>query len=272
MPWRLLLAGGQAFPDAFPDGAPPPDTGPRNMAVDQVLFEQVQAGAPPALRLYRWHPACLSFGRNQRALGLYDPVLARRLGIDVVRRPTGGLAVLHRGELTYSVVAPARPLGGPRAAYVRINRALVTALRSLGVPASIGGDVPTHVPHPDAAHPCFERPAPGEVVAAGRKLVGSAQRVERHTLLQHGSILLTGDQGDVVRLQPAGVPGPRGEITVAELLGSLPSWPALVAALVAAFESVLGIRLAPASLSSPARERVLAAEAQFAADEWTWRR
>lgn len=242
------------------------------MAVDQVLFEGVQAGAPPVLRFYRWQPACLSFGRNQRALGLYDGELARSRGIDVVRRPTGGLAVLHHGELTYSVIAPVRALGGPRAAYLRINQALVAALQSLGVAAAIGSDQRAHVPHPDAVHPCFERPAPGEVVAAGRKLVGSAQRVERHTLLQHGSILLEGDQGDVVRLQSAGVPGPRGEITVAELLGSVPPWPLLLSALREAFPAVLGIRLAPAVLPRPAQEQVLAAEARFAADEWTWRR
>lgn len=242
------------------------------MAIDQALFDGVQQGRPPVLRFYRWEPACLSFGRHQLAAGLYDPDLARERGIDIVRRPTGGLAVLHHRELTYSVIAPARPLGGPRAAYVRINEALVAALRSIGVPASIGAGADTHVPSPDSLHPCFQRPAPGEVVAAGRKLVGSAQRVERHTLLQHGSILLSGDQGDVERLQPGSVPGVRGEITVSELLGTVPAWPALLAALRTAFEVTFGIRLAPAALDEAERVRAAAELDRFDSAEWTWRR
>lgn len=242
------------------------------MAVDHALFCGVQAGDAPVLRLYRWQPACLSLGRNQRARGIYDPEAARSRGIDVVRRPTGGLAVLHDAELTYSVIGPVRPMGGPRTAYLRINQALVAALASLGVPAAIGAGAEAHVPHPDALHPCFARPAPGEVVAAGRKLVGSAQRVERHTLLQHGSILLGGDQGDVVRLQGTGEPGLRGETTLTDLLGHAPAWPALLAALRTAFEAAFGIRLAPAALDEGTRSRLPAELERFAGAAWTWRR
>jgi lipoate-protein ligase A len=282
-PWRLILATGVAPPA---DGVPEPLSGARNMAVDQALFESVQNGAAPVLRLYRWEPACLSLGRNQLAHGVYDPIGARAEGIDVVRRPTGGLAVLHAGELTYAVIAPAPPLGGPRAAYFAINEALVTALRALGVPAQLGAGAGTHAPSPDALHPCFERPAPGEVVAADRKLVGSAQRVERHTILQHGSILCTGDQDAVTRLQHgsggAGTAGPggvalavrprRGEITLAELLGSAPPWAVLAAAVRRAVEARLGIALAPALLSTDEGARAAVLTERFGSDDWTWRR
>ena len=254
------------------DGAPSPAAGAFNMAVDQALFTAVQAGAAPVLRLYRWQPACLSLGRHQRAIGIYDAERARQQGIDIVRRPTGGLAVLHDAELTYAVAAPAAPFGGPRAAYVRINKALVAALRALGASAMLGSGPATHSPSPDAVHPCFERPAPGEVTANGRKLVGSAQRVERHTVLQHGSILLAGSQDDVVRLQPGGTPGVRGEVTLTELLGEPPPWPRLLAAVCHGFEQAFGIRLAPSLLDSEERESVAVELERFSSDAWTWRR
>jgi len=242
------------------------------MALDQALFSAVQAGAAPVLRLYRWQPACLSLGRHQRAIGVYDPELARSQGVDIVRRPTGGLAVLHDAELTYAVIAPAPPLGGPRTAYLHINEALVAALRALGAPAAVSGSGESHSPSPNAVHPCFQRPAPGEVVAGGRKLVGSAQRVEQRTILQHGSILLAGSQGAVLALQPASPGGGSGEVTLSELLGRVPDWGQLVAAIGTAFEARFGIRLAPSALDSVERAGVLAELERFESDAWTWRR
>ncbi|MFW6206236.1 MAG: lipoate--protein ligase family protein, partial [Gemmatimonadota bacterium] len=140
-PWRLVRGTGLPVQDAprraavdleGSDSITPAD-GATNMAVDAALLESVQAGAPPVLRLYRWSPACLSFGRNQPARGRYDRDLAEDRGIDFVRRPTGGQAVLHDDELTYAVIAPVAVIGKPRTAYAAINRALVAALRELGV-------------------------------------------------------------------------------------------------------------------------------------------
>jgi lipoyl(octanoyl) transferase len=198
--WRLILgAGTAADPPGIPGAASPaPAPGARNMAVDHALLESVQQGGRPVLRLYRWDPPCLSFGRNQRACGIYDEARIRAAGVDVVRRPTGGLAVLHDRELTYCVLAPADALGGPRRAYHLINSALVAGLASLGVPAAVAGAGSGPDPIGDAAMPCFQAPAAGEVVAGGRKLVGSAQRCEGRTLLQHGSILLDGSQAAVL--------------------------------------------------------------------------
>lgn len=311
--WRLIIgpAGGRdaaAGPGAMAAHATgthastvPAATGARNMAVDQALLESAQAGGQATLRFYAWRPACLSFGRNQSARGIYDPALIAALGLDVVRRPTGGRAVLHDRELTYSVAAPVARVGSPRRAYRAINRALVAGLRALGVPASLApAPVRTRGPVGDAAVPCFQDAAEGEVVAAGRKLVGSAQRYERHAILQHGSILLDGDQSVVARLaagaarRPVGAGaaargrargGARGEhlalrhdaarpepATLAQLLGAPPAPPALAEALARAFEEAFGAALEPGTLSPLESEAARAHEAVYGGEAWTWRR
>lgn len=252
-------------------------TGARNMAVDQALLESVAAGAPPVLRFYRWRPACLSFGRNQAAAGIYDAARARSLGIDIVRRPTGGLGVLHDAELTYAVVAPAALLGGPRAAYHTINRALALGLQDLGIPAELAGGVrrASVTAAFQDSQPCFALPASGEVVAGGRKLVGSAQRVERRTILQHGSILLGGSQATVgqLRLRDGGAgPADVTATSVTELLGRQPAWEDLTRAFSAAYERVFGTALAPAGMRREETARARTLEARFAGHEWTWRR
>jgi lipoate-protein ligase A len=245
------------------------------MATDAALLESVGAGAPPAFRLYRWSPPCLSFGRNQPAHGLYDADLARARGLDLVRRPTGGLAVLHDDEVTYAAVTPAARFGGPRGAYRALNAILVGALRRLGVAAELAAAAA-----PAAAltagrvtAPCFDAPAPGEIVAGGRKLVGSAQRTERRTILQHGSILLAGGQARVLDVMAAGTAAPAGDhATLAEVLGARPAWDDVVAAIVAAFPAEGGIPLASAQLSRGERARARALVAHFDDDAWTWRR
>src|SRR5512140_1206547 len=123
--WRLI----------DPGAAPRP--GPENMAVDQAVAESVEAGGGAALRFYYWDPPCLSLGRNQPALGVYDPEAAAARGVDIVRRPTGGRAVLHDRELTYCVTVPVGELGSPRQTYAAINRALVGGLRRIGVAARV---------------------------------------------------------------------------------------------------------------------------------------
>lgn len=269
MDWRLLAG-------AEPEHAAP---GAWNMAVDASLLDDVARGAPPVLRLYAWSPPCLSFGRNQPARGLFDAGLAAARGIDLVRRPTGGLAVLHDAEVTYAVVVRAALFGGPRRAYAAINHALVLGLRRLGVAAAAEAAERVAARAPALAgavsagvrEPCFRRAAPGEVVAGGRKLVGSAQRCERHTILQHGSVLLDGDQSAVLALQ--GLPPVRsGEVTLRELLGVAPTAATVQAALVAGFEHHFGTPLARAELTRGERERADRLVAQYRSDAWTWRR
>jgi lipoyl(octanoyl) transferase len=176
-PWRLLL-------DGFAPGS-------WNMAVDEVLLDGVQSGQPPTLRFYGWLPACLSLGYFQ-AFEVVDVDGCRRQGVDIVRRPTGGRAILHDRELTYSLSLPARVLGQDAAilpSYSRISRALRAGLAQLGVsttmaPESAASGVAEHGPI------CFDRPSAHEILLQGRKLVGSAQVRRGDALLQHGSILI----------------------------------------------------------------------------------
>jgi len=256
VPWRLI------------DTAPAP--GAWNMAVDEALAASVAAGGDPVLRFYRWEPACLSLGRNQPARGRYDLEALAAAGIDVVRRPTGGRAVLHRRELTYSVAAPEAMFGGPRQAYAAINRALVAGLRRLGAAAELqppGGRAP-----PPSLAPCFAEPVEGEVVAGGRKLVGSAQRRLGGTLLQHGSLPLHDDQSLVATFvvggDPAAAEAPPAALV--EVLGREPAWPELTAALAAGWEDALGAVLAPSELSAEEREAAGAAMERYAGPAWTW--
>lgn len=251
--WRLVVDGDLS--------------GARNMARDVAVLEAVAAGqSPPTLRLYGWDPPCLSLGRHQ-GLDAADLGFCRREGIDVVRRPTGGRALLHHLELTYAIVAPLgtgpmpRPLQG---AYRLMCGALVRALRSLGVAAELtGGDVNLQLPGPQSTIPCFEAPAGGEVVVAGRKLVGSAMRAHAGTVLQHGAIVLDWDG----RLQAGSMgladdSGLRPHITtLVDELGSPPSAEDLRDRIVDAFTEVLGVSFEPARLTAAeeAREQELAA-------------
>jgi lipoate-protein ligase A len=237
------------------------------MAIDHALLERVQRGGPPVLRFYRWQPACLSLGRNQPARSQRDRLIA--LAPDIVRRPTGGLAVLHDQELTYSVIVPAGLLGSPRATYEAINRALLHGLRALGVPAAALAADTTRASFQGAGS-CFAGTAPGEVGVAGRKLIGSAQRCERRTILQHGSILLDGDQA------PADVWlgwGPHAGTATAlrSVMSRVPELPQLLEALEQGFEQELGIALAPAPFAPAELARVHELTKHYRSAAWTWR-
>src|SRR5512147_348802 len=115
-----------------------PRPGWLNMAIDRALLERAQAGEQ-WLRLYAWSPACLSFGRHEPAARRYDRERIAALGLDVVRRPTGGRAVWHAGELTYALAAPAAAMGALREAYAEIHRVIRNAVRALGAAAELAG-------------------------------------------------------------------------------------------------------------------------------------
>ncbi len=238
-----------------------PLTGVANMARDHALAAGLRPGTA-TLRFYRWNPATLSLGRNEPFTVGYRTFLRKRPDVDVVRRPTGGRAVLHDRELTYSVVLPARAFGGPRRAYRKINEALVEGLRRLGADAAMAGG--RSLP-PDAG-PCFLEPAEGEVVVAGRKVVGSAQVRIGGAVLQHGSLLLVADQSPLFARVPT------RPVTLSEVLGEVPAWPRLVEALSAGFAQALGGGWGPGGTTG--REDALAAgfESRYASRVWTWRR
>jgi lipoate-protein ligase A len=176
--WRLLLD--------------PPASGAWNMAVDEVLLDGVANGSgPPTVRFYEWAPPCLSLGYFQ-AFEVVDLDGCRRLGVEVVRRPTGGRAILHDRELTYSVALPLRLLGddgGVLPSYHRLSLALERGLTRLGAPVVLAPEAAAQTA-PDHGPVCFDRPSAHEILLDGRKLVGSAQVRRATAILQHGSILI----------------------------------------------------------------------------------
>lgn len=244
-----------------------PRSGARNMALDHALAESSRPGEA-VLRLYGWSPATVSFGRNEPALGLYDVAAAAREGLGFVRRPTGGRAVLHAHEVTYCAVLPVDAFGGLREAYFRINEGLVAGLRSLGFPAEVareGKALP-----PDAG-PCFQAPTPGEVVLFGRKLVGSAQVRMGDAILQHGSVILGGDQSALARL--AGGSGDASPPATLESASGPCGWRAVAEALAGGLGLALGGTWRQGEVSPHEESRAGCLETErYATDAWTWRR
>lgn len=164
----------------------------QNMALDEAMLATAAESGETLLRLYSWDRPSVSFGRNQRCDGVYSAERCETLGIPPVRRLTGGRALLHGRELTYCVAASHAAAPTLRGGYEAINALLIAALGALGIPAERAAPV-GRTSSPGLA-PCFETPSAGELVAQGRKLVGSAQHRDAAAFLQHGSILLDDDQ------------------------------------------------------------------------------
>ncbi|MDD5720479.1 MAG: lipoate--protein ligase family protein [Candidatus Krumholzibacteria bacterium] len=165
-----------------------PLPGTVNMQRDAALLARQRPQDPPVLRLYRWRPSAVSYGFHQRASD-FDAEAVARLGYDLVKRPTGGRAILHAEELTYCVVgASPSPLFGANlhSCYERINEALVAFLRALGLAPEISGGEDRGEMRQAV---CFKSAGQHEIRIAGRKIVGSAQRRGDGVFLQHGSLL-----------------------------------------------------------------------------------
>ncbi len=244
--------------------------GPENMALDHALMGRARRTGEAVLRLYGWSSPVLSLGRNQRARDTYDQSALGRRGVTVVRRPTGGRALLHHRELTYSVTAPVTDASGLTAMYRRINHLLVDALGSMGVPASLAE--PAARAHAPTALPCFAEPAAGEIVAGGRKLAGSAQWRDAGALLQHGSILVDDDQHLIPLVMceaPAPAPTPA---TLRGLLGRAPDLDEFADAMIAAVRRSedAGATMLGDDHECDA-ERILFAR-HYRDAAWTWRR
>ena len=216
------------------------------MAADEALLHSVAAGAPPALRLYRWVPPALSLGRFQSDDDV-DVDACARLGVEVVRRPTGGQGLLHGADLTYAVAMP-RPegaAGGVDAVYTMLAGALIAGLARIGVPAAIAR-------HDGPAGPvCFAGQQGADLRVGDRKVCGSAQVRRDGAVLQHGSILLGRlpfDETDLLRPRPGSAAvtrtGLRAATVTLEELGA-PTDPRVVAdALVEGFATTLDVSFA----------------------------
>jgi lipoate-protein ligase A len=240
------------------------------MALDEAMAGRTRETGAPLLRVYGWVRPTLSFGRHQRAAGSYDPERARRHGVDVVRRPTGGRAVLHAREITYCVAAPEQALGALRDAYGAINMILVEALRLLGVDAGVASPV-APPPRPNAGA-CFEEPVAGEIAAGGRKLVGSAQWRADGALLQHGSILIDDDQPLANELLSSPLPAPPPAATLRGLLGHAPSLAEFEGALVSAIGRCTSASVERVIVDDALRAAWSTRLAHYGSDRWTWRR
>ncbi len=254
--WRVLVT--------------PPADGATNMATDAALLDRARSSGECVMRVYEWVRPTLSLGRNQTARQHYDLSRANALGIDFVRRPTGGRAVLHHRELTYSVTAPGAALGTLRDAYARINRLLLAALRALGVEATIAPRS-GRAPSPGVA-PCFDLPAEGELTVDGRKLVGSAQWRDPDALLQHGSILVDDDQALAsTLLRDPGTPPPRAA-DLRSILGRVPTARDLAATLRHAIVTMEDSDASPLEVDSALERRIAVEREHFLDEQWTWRR
>jgi lipoate-protein ligase A len=260
--WRLLLDR--------------PAPGAWNMAVDEVLLDGVAAGsAPPTLRFYEWAPPCLSLGYFQ-PFEVVDVGGCRSLGIDVVRRPTGGRAILHDRELTYSVALPLRLLGDDGAvlpSYHRLSLALEGGLKRLGVPVVLAPESAAQAAA-DHGPVCFDRPSAHEILLDGRKLVGSAQTRRATAILQHGSILIEPRIDRLLAcLQLPDGPAGRLEDGVAGLAEVADFEPARIAgALADAFAQEFGASLVVSRLRPDERQAAEAlAASKYTAVAWTER-
>lgn len=247
----------------------PAGDGPGNMALDEALMGRATRTGEAVFRVYSWRAPTLSLGRNQRARGAYDLDAANRLGVAFVRRPTGGRALLHDHEVTYSATLPTATADDAATAYAFINGVLLGALTRLGVAARLATGTESI---PPGVRPCFDAPSENEIVVGTRKLVGSAQWRRGGALLQHGSILVRDDQAVIGDLMHDGWSDPPVAATLAQSLGREPSASEVANAIAASLEMAVGA--APRVLD-PEPEVRAAADALYTAyldDSWTWRR
>ncbi len=251
-----------------------PGEGAWNMAVDEAVAAAVGAGqSRPTLRLYGWRRPTLSLGYLQAAGPGLDLNACHALGIPLVRRPTGGRAVLHHRELTYSLAVPLEAWGGQAvpARFRTVASALTAGLRRLGVDAVVAEDRASAGGAPRGA--CFRLRGMPAILCGGRKLVGSAERRWEAVVLQHGSLLLAFD-ADLHRAVFPEWERPESQVACLEaVLGRVPPPAELSAALTRGFADVFEVRWECGDLS-PEEERAASGlvGARYADPAWTFRR
>lgn len=268
--WRLILSQ--------------PESGAWNMALDHAILDSVIAGEqPPTLRLYSWEPACLSLGHAQPAKDVDLPALENH-GWHLVRRPTGGRAILHTDELTYSVCAHQDDpvmAGGILESYRRISKALVSGLAILGINANADSQYAIPAGSTAKAAVCFEVPSNYEITAEGKKLIGSAQARRSLGVLQHGSLPLYGNLARITDVLHFTDDKSRflarerllmHAVTAENILGSSPTWDQAALSLITAFTNTLHIKLILQKPSHQETSRVkqLVSE-KYGNPAWTFR-
>ena len=267
--WRLIINS--------------PGEGAWNMAVDESIHETVaKKEKPPTLRLYSWNPYCLSLGHAQSVADVNLQAL-KAYGWGLVRRPTGGKAILHADELTYSIIAPIeepRVCGTVMESYQRLSRALLNALKILGIQADSKPKESANRKLP--MNPiCFESPSDYEITSNGKKFIGSAQARRLQGVLQHGSIPLFGDITRIAHVLNYASLAEQKDAeknlrlkagTLKDIIYETKSWQEISEAIIKGFSEELNIFFIRDSLSNGetirAKELV---QTKFGLDEWTFR-
>lgn len=267
--WRLLVT--------------PPLTGAQNMAIDEAILQVLAAGeGQPTVRFFQWEPACLSLGYNQHWTDIDLPALAER-GYTWTRRPTGGKAILHTDEATYSLIIPQddpRIQGGVVESYRILSLGLLRGLAYLGINAEQASREESRQKRQETSGGgpvCFDTPSVYEITVNGKKLIGSAQLRRKKIVLQHGTLPLVGNLNRIIEVlafpaeeraaQQAMLPA--RATTVEQVLGRVVSVDTAVAALARGFAEQFNLALAPAGLTP--REQELAEQlyaAQYANEQW----
>ena len=267
--WRLLLSEVH--------------DGPMNMAIDQAIMESVaESKMPPTLRFYAWKPACLSLGYTQPFTDINTARLTERQW-NVVRRITGGRAILHTDELTYSVAVPETdPIveGDIVASYRRLSQALLAGLNQLGANVNADKRADGHASHKGPV--CFEVPSHYEITAGGKKLLGSAQVRKIGMVMQHGSLPLGGDITRICDVLEFSTEAERElakervagrAATLEDAISRVATWTEAAEAMIAGFEQVFGLTFEPSpnlSQAEQARAEILRAE-KYACSTWNER-
>ncbi len=267
--WRLILSE--------------PSSGSWNMALDEALLESTSSKlSPPSLRLYSWSPPCVSLGFAQ-PIEHIDLKRLSLLGWGIVRRPTGGRAILHTDELTYSVTVPAdnpNMSGSVLSGYKYISGGLVSALEELGAEVEVQPEV--QLDQETRSQPvCFEIPSSYEITVDGKKLIGSAQTRRKGGILQHGTLPLRGDIARICQVlnyedeahRENAAQGVRERAsTIERCLGRIVSWNEVAQAMQSGFSKALNLEL---TLSQLTEEEILRArelyENRYGTIEWTER-
>ena len=256
-----------------------PLPGALNMAVDSAILGAVQRGeVPPTLRLYRWNPPCISLGYIQPISDINFPRLNSRKW-DVVRRPTGGRAILHTDELTYAVIglkSDPRLKDGVLKSYQRLSIALCESLNLLGLPIQVHRRKDASAEDQPV---CFENPSWFEITVNGKKIIGSAQARKKEGILQHGTLPLGGDLTRITEVLKYPTSAQREQAaktllqkatTVESVLGRSISWEETAQAFHSGFESTLNIEFRRGELtSSEMNQAEHLAATQYGKLNWT---
>lgn len=269
--WRLILSQSG-------------DNGAWNMALDEAILKSAaEKKSLPTLRLYNWQPATLSLGFAQSSRDVNIERL-REQNWGLVRRPTGGRAILHADELTYSVTAPIDdPLlaGNLLESYRKISRALLAALAYLNVDA-VGEKVYANGVSSGTINPiCFETPSNYEITADGKKLIGSAQARKYNGLLQHGALPISGDitritdvlryESEAERIRAAEKLSARAT-TLERLLGTAPDWQTVADAVLKGFSDAFVVSFTESQPSQEELDDAIRLEiGKYDTPEWTFR-